>query len=485
MPSGLAKLPLPAHPQRRIPALAWVMLACLAVVGLLAFFDADRESSSALHEFAQEQVRLARSVGLHVSSRLAQGRRDLVIIDEASASGAPVPATLAEPYGDRRVLPVSFVAGGLAALEIPMQLIVLVRPPGRALLTTDGRPASAPEIEAALDGRDAYLRLDRAAAGRLGLAPRTAMVGLARIDGAGLGHWDVAVVASAERLRDRQRWARWRLLLTLTAAGGLVFLFGGIALRNQHRELVAEHALAVARIQNAQEDRLQRAARAATLGTLAIGVAHEISTPLGVISGRAEQLLERVQGDERGTRAATAVLEQTEGIGAVIKGLLHLARGGTPEFIPVEVDAVVQEATTMTAHKFLAAGVEVDLIPSGDDPSVLGDARLLEHAVINLLLNACDASPTGATVTLEVVAAGGEVRIAVTDRGPGISDENARLALEPFFTTKSDGKGTGLGLAISHEIVTSHRGTLTLTRGEPQGTVALITLPSVEDAAHG
>jgi two-component system NtrC family sensor kinase len=475
---------LPAFrlPEREVPALAWAMLACLSAVGILAFLDAERESSNALFEFAQEQARLAQSVGLHVSSRLAQGRRDLLILEEASVSGAPVPSTLAETFrgeeARNRVVPISFVTEGLSALELPMQLLVLVRPPGAPLRTTDGRPAPAPTIEAALDGREAYVRLDRAAAGRLGLPPRTAMVGLARIDGGPQGHWDVAVVASAERLRDRERWARWRLLLTVTAAGGLVFLFGGIGLRNQRRELVAEHALALAKIENTQEDRLQRAARAATLGTLAIGVAHEISTPLGVISGRAEQLLERVRGDERGERAAQTVLEQTEGIGRVIKGLLHLARGGTPEFVPVDVDAIVREAVSMSSHKFVAAGIKVEMAPSGDEPFVLGDTPLLEHAVINLLLNACDASPRGRTVMVAVAATEDSVRIYVADQGPGISDEHARLAMEPFFTTKSEGQGTGLGLAIAHEIVSSHRGTLTLARQEPHGTLALITLPA-------
>jgi signal transduction histidine kinase len=85
-------------------------------------------------------------------------------------------------------------------------------------------------------------------------------------------------------------------------------------------------------------------------------------------------------------------------------------------------------------------------------------------------------------VTLEVSTAGGAVRIAVTDEGAGISDENAKLAVEPFFTTKSEGQGTGLGLAIAHEIVSGHRGTLTLARHDPRGTIALLTLPAGETA---
>jgi signal transduction histidine kinase len=424
------------------------MLICLALVAVLAFLDSERDSSNALHEFGQEQARLARSLAVHLAARLAEGRD---------------------------------VSEGLAALEQPTQVMVMVRHPDRELRSIDGRRLASPAIATALDGSSSYVRLDRNEARALGLAPRTAMAGLARVDGGSFGHWDLAVAASAEQLRDRESWARWRLVLTVTAAGALVFLFGGVALRNQRRELVAEHALAVVRIEKAQEERLQRAARTATLGTLAIGVAHEISTPLGVISGRAEQLLERVRGDKRGERAATAVLEQAEGIGQVIKGLLHLARGGTPAFVPVEPDAILVGAAEMTAHKFAAAGVRLEVIPSGESAGVLGDQRLLEHAVVNLLINACDASPEGSRVLAEVTGEPASVAFSVTDEGPGISDENARRALEPFFTTKSDGKGTGLGLAIAREIVASHRGTLSLRRADAHGTVAVINLPAAEE----
>jgi two-component system NtrC family sensor kinase len=471
---------------KRIPALAWAMLGCLAGVAVLAYLDADRESSNALSEFAQEQARLAQSLALHLSSRLAQARRDRRLIAEAGAEGRAPSAVLTLPYdGGGDQVPLAFAVGGLTALEVPTHVLLLIRSPGQGLRTSDGRRVPSPAVEAALDGGQAYLRLEREQARALGLAARVAMVGLGRVDGGSLGHWDVVVAASAERLRDRERRARWRLVLTVAAAGGLVFLFGGIALRHQRRELDAGHALAFARLQQTQEDRLQRAARAATLGTLAVGVAHEISTPLGVISGRAEQLLERLRDDERGSRAAASVLEQAQGIGAVVKGLLHLARGGSPEFVTVDADAVVQAAAGMTAHKFLAAGVDLDVVPSGQGLAVEGDARLLEHAVINLLLNACDASPRNGRVSAEVSRRGDDVVLAVRDEGPGISVETAARAREPFFTTKAEGQGTGLGLAITHEIVSGHRGTLALRRQEPRGTLATITLPvAVGDSAH-
>jgi len=486
--------PATARPSRpRVPMLAPVMMGCLLGVALLAFLDANRESTNALSEFAQQQALVARSLALQVSARLTQARRDLRIIEEAESRGSPVPAELVHAYegprgeGSRRVpvtsggetlLPLSILTAGLAQVELPMQVLVLLRPPDGGLRTTDGRTTTMRVIEAALDRTDSYVRLAPEQAEALGLAPRTAMVGLARVDGGPFGHWDLAVASSAENLRDRERWAHWRLVLTVAAAGALVLVFGGIALRNQRRELDAEHALVLARLEHAQEERLQRAARTATLGTLAIGLAHEISTPLGVISGRAEHLRDRVRGDERAERAVDSVLEQTEGIGRVIKGLLNLARGGAPHFAPVDANAALRAAAEMTAHKFTAAGVSLEVVPAAADELVLGDASLVQHALVNLLLNACEASPAGTNVRADIQRAGDEVRFAIRDEGSGISDEDARRAREPFFTTKSDAEGTGLGLAIAHEIVSSHRGTLTLGRGSPGGTLAAISLPA-------
>jgi signal transduction histidine kinase len=469
------------------------MLTCLVAVALLAFLDANRESSNALSEFAQQQALLARSLALQLSARLTQARRDILMMEDAAARGSTVPPELSHAYegsegeitkggrvwsGGRAALPLSLLTEGLSQLELPMQVLVLLRPPAGGLRATDGRTTTMPVLEAALDRRDSFVRLEPEQAHTLGLAPRTAMVGLARVDGGPLGHWDLAVASSAENLRDRERWAHWRLVLTVAAAGALVFLFGGIALRNQRRELDAEHALILARVEHAQEGRLQHAARTATLGTLAIGLAHEISTPLGVISGRAEQLRDRVRGDERAERAVASVLEQTEGIDRVIKGLLNLARGGAPHFAPVDANAVLRAAAEMTAHKFTKAGVSLELTFADADELVLGDRSLVQHALVNLLLNACEASPAGTRVSASIVRAGEEVHFAIRDEGSGISDEDARRAREPFFTTKSDAEGTGLGLAIAHEIVSSHRGTLTLGRGSPGGTVAAISLPA-------
>lgn len=107
-----------------------------------------------------------------------------------------------------------------------------------------------------------------------------------------------------------------------------------------------------------------------------------------------------------------------------------------------------------------------------------GDARLLEQALVNLLLNACDACRRGGRVTVGVATDGASVTFTVTDDGAGIRPEHAARVLEPFFSTKPSDQGTGLGLSITKEIVAIHRGTLALEPGAPQGTRATIRVPT-------
>jgi signal transduction histidine kinase len=290
--------------------------------------------------------------------------------------------------------------------------------------------------------------------------------------------WILAVAATALRERDRDRWAQERSILSVLTAAGLLLVFGLVALRNQRKELELERELAVAGLRDEQNERLASATRAAALGTLAIGVAHEVSTPLGVITGRAEQLLPKVRYDQRGYAAVQSILDQTQRISQVIHGLLALARGDRVSADHLSVARLVRAAGTLVEHRFKKAGVSLALeVPEGL-PTITGDARLIESALVNLLLNACDACVGGGHVRLSVGAHHKRLRFAIEDDGSGISSLHARKALEPFFTTKPSGEGTGLGLAIANEIVKSHLGTLELTPVLPHGTNAIVEIPS-------
>ena len=454
----------------------WLMLLAIAAIAGLAYVDEEREGAAALADFAQEQATLAQSLAGALSAHLSV----VSLGKNPGATKVPVEADAIENY-------LSLVVRQSGSMGQSKHRVVLLQPPGQSgFHTTEGQVVAAPELLAGLEQGRTYQRLGPAEARQLGLPARTALAGLARLDAGNGGHWGVAAVASAERERDRERWAHWRLILSVATASGLVLCFGGLAMRNQRKQLLLGHRLELADLSGQRDERLQRAGRAATMGTLAVGVAHEISTPLGIIAGRAEQLVPRLAGDERSAGNVRIILEQIERIHRIVRGLLGLARGDRPTAEPVEPAALVTGAVTLVEHRFAKAGVQVRVEQAPNLPTIHGDPLLLEHAVVNLLLNACDACGEDGTVTVLTHAGDGNhgLVISVVDDGPGISIKDAGRVLEPFFSTKPSGQGTGIGLAIVQEIVTSHRGSLVLESVAPHGTRATIQLPSSEDAAH-
>jgi signal transduction histidine kinase len=434
------------------------MLLAVVAVAAIAYWDASREASAALADFARAQVALATGLADPVASRLA-----------SLEDGAPTSSLLT----------------GLRRVEKPGHLLLLFARAGEAgLFRTDGSVVRAPPIEEALARGDAWVRLTREEAASLGLPARTAIAGLATVPGSSRGPWTVAVVTTAQEERDREVRAERRLVLGVAVAAGLVFAFGGLALRKQRKELELARELAVAEAQHVRDERLVRADKLATLGALATGIAHEVSTPLGVIMGRAEQVLPKVSGDERTQRAVQAILEQGDRIGRVIRGFLALARGESPSFEHVPPAAIARAAVELVEHRFEKADVHLTSNVEGELPEIACEPRLVEQALVNLLLNACDACKSGGHVALDVEGEGDRVAFRVTDDGAGITPASAARVFEPFFTTKPPGSGTGLGLAISNEIVKHHRGSLSIApRPDTRGSRACIELPAVRDRA--
>lgn len=472
---------------RRVSLVVWMLLA-IAVVTVFAWWDQEKESASALEAFAREQATLAQglSVGVAVSQARANGT------DEAEREG--------QPAG------IAHVLATLRSIERPGTFRVLLRPPTTStLLATNGTTLASETIANGLEQGKPWVRLTREEAAALGLNRRTAIAGL-RTLGLTLDSsvtpstasrpWGIAVVVSAEEQRDREVRATRRLLLWVFVTVGLVIAFGGLALRNQRKELELSHALTIFELEQQRDDRLVRADKLATMGALASGVAHEISTPLAVILGRAEQLMPK-QKDDRARRAAEVIVEQAERIGVIVRGFLSLARGETPMLQQVDPMQLAQTAVDLVRHRFTKASVEIRLRtkragdasghalpltpPMASLSRIACEPRLMEQVLVNLLLNACDACGRGGIVelTVEEDLAAGRLRFVLVDDGVGISSVDAARAVQPFFTTKPAGQGTGLGLAIANEIVKHHGGTLSLTpraRGEGRGTIARVEL---------
>jgi signal transduction histidine kinase len=341
----------------------------------------------------------------------------------------------------------------------------------------------------ALDRNIPTVRLSRSEAAQIGLRPRTAMASLVHVDTGEFGRWGVIAVGTAARPRDRETRAFSRLVLSVLVASGLVLAFGGVALRKQRKEFELAHRLTVSELEHQRDEQLQSAARIATMGTFAMGVAHEVSTPLGVIVGRAEQLLARVRDDERGSRSAQAILKQADHIQNIVRRFLHMARGGPPSFEKTDPATLPRAAAAAVEHRFAKASVSLVTDAPECMPTIQCDRGLLEHAIVNLLLNACEACSPGGRVELSTRSDADRVAFVVTDDGIGISPADAARATEPFFTTKPAGSGTGLGLAIAAEIAKSHRGDLTIApaaeRGAERGTRACIQIPIAKTGNAG
>ena len=436
--------------------LVW-MLAAIVVVTALAYWDEERESAAALNDFAREQSALADALSASLEERFAASE------------------------GGEREAPANLLTA-IRAIERPRAVRVFIaRPETQGLVASDGTVVRSRILETQGEGVGS-VRLSRQEAAEVGLPARIALAGIRAFTTRDGKRWTVAVVATARVERDRQMRARWRLVLGVLVASGLVLAFGGLAMRKQRKELELSHELAVTTLRNERDERLVRSDKLATMGAMATGIAHEVSTPLGVILGRAEQLLPK-QTDDRSRRAVETIVQQTERIHAVVRGFLALARGDQPSLSRSEPSSLARAAVELAEHRFEKAGVRLTTDIPPQLPKVACDARLFEQVIVNLLLNACDACERGGAVHLAVHAdERAQVVFAVTDDGVGISLDAAERATEPFFTTKPVGKGSGLGLAIANEIVKHHRGSLSVRpRAEGRGTHASIELPTAGD----
>lgn len=442
------------------------MLACVSLVVAALLIDVQRESEETLRNLQEEQVALATAVGDDFEARLARHEelrtRDLGLL--------PLEAAIPE------------LLGGAMELEERGLRIFLVAPPGKdALLTSDGQEVRSPTLRAALVAGTSGIVLTREQAAEIGLPERIAIAGLHSVRGWD-GRWGLIVVVSGERLRAREQYGQLRFLLGLALVTALVSGFGGLALRQQRRQLEVARALEVAALEHDRERLLGRADKLATLAALSSGIAHQVATPLGTIMARIEQVLPAVAGTPKASAALGVALEQVERIQGIIHGVLALARGELPALARTRPAAIARAAVGLVQHRFDKAGVRMEIdLPRGL-PDIACDSPMLEQALTNLLLNACDASPRGAVVQLRVSAEAGRARFIVDDEGEGISPETAARAREPFFTTKS-GRGTGLGLAIAQEIVAHHQGTLSLeAHSSGRGTRAMLELPHLGDS---
>lgn len=236
-------------------------------------------------------------------------------------------------------------------------------------------------------------------------------------------------------------------------------------------------------------EQLRRADRLATVGTLASGVAHELGTPLNVISARAKMIAAgEVQGHES-EESARIMVEQTDRISRIIRQLLDFARPRRPAREPLDLRQLARQSVLLLAPMAAARGVKVELEDGAEPVAALADGSQMQQVLSNLIVNALQASTRGGRVLVSVgverarppadVAGteGPRACVRVRDQGQGISPENLVHLFEPFFTTKEVGEGTGLGLSVSNGIVREHGGWIDVTSTPGRGACFCVCLP--------
>lgn len=234
------------------------------------------------------------------------------------------------------------------------------------------------------------------------------------------------------------------------------------------------------------ERQLVRADKLATIGTLAAGIAHEVGTPLGIISGRAEQLIARLAEGEHAEsmrKSLSSIMTQVDKVSSTIRQLLDFARVRPIEPTPVAPAQLLETAAALLDHHFRKAKVSLAIEASPAVPSVRGDAGQLEQVVVNLLMNAVDACESGGHIRATAARRGEQVAIEIIDDGCGIAKEHLGHVLDPFFTTKKRGQGTGLGLTIAADIIKNHGGALEIESQPARGTTVRLQLPLAERIA--
>ena len=224
------------------------------------------------------------------------------------------------------------------------------------------------------------------------------------------------------------------------------------------------------------EMQLRRAERLAELGTLASGMAHEIGTPMNVILGRAEYLLQRA-ADEGMKKGLATIITQVERITKVMNQLLAFARRRTPERRAVDLAKIVDDSLEMFQERIAQSHITVDKTIESALPPVHADQDQLIQVLINLVMNSFHAMPEGGRLGLSLAREGSHVRLEVADTGHGMPEEIRAKVFDPFFTTKEFGKGTGLGLTVVKGIIEEHGGTITLESAVEKGTTFTIRLP--------
>lgn len=236
------------------------------------------------------------------------------------------------------------------------------------------------------------------------------------------------------------------------------------------------------------ESQLAQADKLSSIGLLAAGVAHEVNTPLAVISSYAQMLSKQLHGDAQKGALLEKITRQTFRASEIVNNLLNFSRTSGAEFAEVDINKIIADTLALLEHQFKTSKIQVrDELAQALSP-IQGNAGRLQQVFLNLFLNAKDAMPGGGTLRI-ATSNGDAISVVVSDSGAGIAPEHIRRIYDPFFTTKAapaegQGKGTGLGLSVTYGIIHEHAGNIRVESRPGAGTTFYLEFPLARKAVN-
>ncbi len=236
------------------------------------------------------------------------------------------------------------------------------------------------------------------------------------------------------------------------------------------------------------EAQLSQADKLSSIGLLAAGVAHEINTPLAVISSNAQMLSKQMSGDTKLAPLLDKITQQSFRAAEIANGLLNFSRTSTTELRDTSLNQVIRDTLSLVEHQLKTANISVVMELADDLPLISGNPGKLQQVFLNLLLNAKDAMSGGGHLRIKTLA-NGHVEAIISDTGSGIAPEHLKRIYDPFFTTKTapkagDRRGTGLGLSVSYGIIQEHAGKIEVVSSIGAGTTFHLEFPMLRKSVH-
>ena len=244
----------------------------------------------------------------------------------------------------------------------------------------------------------------------------------------------------------------------------------------------------------AAQKKLVQNDRLASLGQLSASVAHEINNPVAGVLNLSMLLQRMLKEDgippgriEEFRKYLAQVVSETTRVGRIVSDLLAFSRRSKPQRVAADLNRIVTMTLSLVQHKMKLSNVTVESRLAEDLPAAHCDQSQMQQVVLNLLLNAAEATQGKAERRVEVTTASAEdsVLLTVSDNGEGIPPENLAKIFDPFFTTKSEGKGVGLGLAVSYGIIQAHGGDIEVKSKLGEGSAFIVSLPLEKAAPSG